>query len=182
MTTEKTRAVAVFCVVTLTLLLVLGGLLWLALGLRAQSAQRRAQADLKERNPVEYYLRHTPLTQTEDELRQALVGAWQLAGAKSLQSGEFVRLENPWNFRKTFTLTNWAMVAYDSQSNVLYTAGGPYTLQGENYTEAIETATGAKAQFLGTRPTFRIRLEGDKLYEMGLGNHPSVEQMWQRAE
>jgi hypothetical protein len=55
-------------------------------------------------------------------------------------------------------------------------------LQGENCTESIEAATGAKAQFLGTHPTFRIRLDGDKLYKMGMGNNPSIEQMWQRAE
>ena len=167
-------------VVIPALALVSGVLLWLVL--RAQPAQHRASAELNADNPVEYSILHTPLTQTEDELRKALVGTWQLAGAKSQQSGKFVRLESPQDFRKTFTLTNWAVVALDSRSNVLYTASGHYTLQGENCTEIIEAATGAKTAFLGTRPTFRIRLEGDTFYEMGLGNNPSVEQMWRRAE
>lgn len=169
-------------IVALVAVLVFGGLVWLALVLRAQAAHRRALAELKENNPVEYYMLHTPLTQTEDELKNAMVGAWQLAGARSLQTGEFVRLESPQNYRKTFTLTNWTMVACDNDSNVLYTASGHYTLQGENYTESIETATGAKSQFLGTHPTFRIRLDGDKFYEMGMGKDPSIEQMWQRVE
>jgi hypothetical protein len=122
------------------------------------------------------------MVQNESDLKNEMVGKWQLAGAKSLRTGEFVRLESPQSYWKTFTLTNWTMVAYDDNSNELYTASGHYTLQGENYTESIEAATGAKAQFLGTHPTFRIRLDGDKFYEMGMGNNPSIEQMWQRAQ
>ena len=182
MTTEKARTAIVTGSLGLVAVLVLGGLVWLVLAVRAQSAQRRALAELKQRNPVEYFILHTPLTQTGDELRSALAGTWQLAGAKSARTGEFVRLDSPQNYRKTFTSTNWAVVAYDNNSNLLYTAGGPYMLQGENCTEAIETATGAKTQFLGTRPAFRIRLDGDNFYEMGAGNNPSVEQMWQRTK
>jgi len=182
MTTKKTRTAIIVCSLTLFAVLVFGGLLWLGLVLRAQAAHRRAPADLQENNPVEYYLLRTPLTQTGDELRNAMAGTWRLAGAKSLRTGGFVRLESPQSYCKTFTLTNWTLVAYGDNSNVLYTASGHYTLQGENCTESIEAATGAKAQFLGTHPTFRIRLDGDKFYEMGTGNNSSVEQMWQRAE
>jgi hypothetical protein len=182
MATEQTRNAVILGTVILVVVLVLGGLTFLALKIRAQAAQRRALEELKAANPVEYYIQHTPLTQTGDDLRNAMVGAWHLAGAKSLRTGEFVRLESPQSYRKTFTLTNWTMVAYDNNSNTLYTASGHYTLQGENCTESIEAATGAKAQFLGTHPTFRIRLDGDKLYEMGMGNNPSIEQMWQRVQ
>ena len=182
MTTEKTRTAIVVGSVTLFAVLVLGGFLWLALVLRAQAAHRRALTELQENNPVEYHILRTPLARTGDELRNAMAGSWHLAGAKSLRTGEFVRQESPQSYRKTFTLTNWTTVAYDNDSNVLYTASGHYTLQGENCTESIEAATGAKAQFLGTHPTFRIRLDGDRLYEMGMGNNPSIEQMWQRAE
>ena len=110
-----------------------------------------------------------------------MVGTWQLAGVKSARTGGFVRLDSPQNYHKTFALTNWTAVAYDNNSNVLYTVGGHYTLQGETCTESIEMATGAKAQFLGTHPTFRIRLDGDKFYEMGMGMASSIEQMWQRV-
>ena len=182
MATERTKNAVILGTVILVVALVLGGLTVLVLNMWAHAAHNRALAGLQENNPVEYYILHTPLTQTGDELRNAMAGAWQLAGAKSLRTGEFVRMESPQSYCKTFTLTNWAMVAYDSNSNVLYTASGPYTLQGENCTESIEAATGAKAQFLGTHPIFRIRLNGDKLYEMGMGNNPSIEQMWQRVQ
>jgi len=182
MASDKTKTKVVVGIVALVAILVLGGITLLILKVRAHVAQRRALAELKEINPVEYYVLHTPLTLTEDELRSAMAGTWQLAGAKSLRSGEFVRLESPQNYHKTFTLTNWAMVTCDNDSNVLYTASGHYTLQGENYTESIEVATGAKTQYLGTHPTFRIRLDGDKFYEIGMGKDPSIEQMWQRVD
>jgi hypothetical protein len=181
MTSEKSRTAVIIGVIVLVVILVVGGIGFVAVKLRAQSAQRRALEELKESNPVEYYILRTPLTQTEDELRNTLAGTWHLAGVRSAKTGEFVRMEIPQNYRKTFTLTNWSQVAYDNDSNVLYTASGRYTLQGENITESIEAATGAKKQFLGTHPTFRIRLDGDNFYEMGTGKNPSVEQMWQRA-
>ena len=181
MTTEKTRTAIIVGSVTLVAVLVLVGITLLFLMVRAQGAQRRALEELKAANPVEYYVLHTPLTQSGDELRGAMVGTWQLAGVKSARTGGFVRLESPQNYHKTFALTNWTAVAYDNNTNVLYTVGGHYTLQGENCTESIEVATGAKAQFLGTHPTFRVRLDGDKLYEMGMGMASSIEQMWQRV-
>jgi len=181
MASDKTKTKVVAGVVALVAILVLGGITLLFLKVKAQGAHRRALEELKAANPVEYYVLHTPLTQTEDELRGAMVGTWQLAGVKSARTGGFVRLDSPQNYHKTFALTNWTGVAYDNNSNVLYTVGGHYTLQGETCTESIEVATGAKAQFLGTHPTFRIRLDGAKFYEMGMGMASSIEQMWQRA-
>jgi hypothetical protein len=181
MATERTRNAVILGTVILVVVLILGGFAFLIFKVRAHTAQERALARLKADNPVEYYILHTPMVQSESDLKDELVGTWQLAGAKSLKTGEFIRLESPQNYSKTFTLTNWTTVACDNDSNVLYTASGHYTLQGENYTESIEAATGAKSQFLGTHPTFRIRLDGDKFYEMGMGKDPSIEQMWQRV-
>ena len=177
MASEKTNTAIIIGIAVL----ILGGITFLILKVRAHWVQARALAELKSDNPVEYYILHTPMVQSESDLKDDLVGTLQLAGAKSLQTGEFVRLESPQNYRKMFTLTNWTMVACDNDSNVLYIASGHYTLQGENYTESIEAATGAKSQFRGTHPTFRIRLDGDKFYEMGMGKAPSIEQMWQRV-
>ena len=178
MASGKTNTAIIIGIVSLVAVLIPGG--FLILKVRAHVVQARALAELKVDNPVEYYILHTPSAKSEDEMKNEMVGTWQLAGAKSLKTGEFVRMESPQNYRKTFTLTNWTMVACDNDSNVLYTAGGHYTLQGENYTESIEAATGAKSQFRGTHPTFRIRLDGDQFYEMGMGKDPSIEQMWQR--
>jgi hypothetical protein len=80
-----------------------------------------------------------------------------------------------------FTLTNWAIVAYDAGSNILYSASGHYTLHGDNYTESIEAATGMMTRYLGARPAFKIRVDGDNYYQMGSGKNPSIEEVWQRV-
>ena len=138
--------------------------------------------EVKPENPVEYYVLHTPLTQTGEQLRNALVGQWKLVGAKSMKTGKFVVLDPDNYFFKTFTLTNWATANYDSSSNAVSSTGGPYTLDGDVCTETIETATGAKRQFLGAQVTSRIRVVGDDYYQMGIGSSPSVEQQWHRMD
>jgi RNA polymerase sigma factor (sigma-70 family) len=136
---------------------------------------------LNETNPVEYYILHTPLLQNNEQLRSDLVGTWKLTGAKSLKTGKFVVLAPENRFYKTFTLTDWSTVSYDSNSNLLNSAGGPYTINGELCKETIATATGEKSQFLGARVPFRIRVIGDDYYQMGSGSNPSVEQQWHRV-
>ena len=162
-----------FVIVTIVVVVVLllGGLVWLA-------AEKYAKS--KRENPVEYYILHTSMTQTGDKLRNALVGEWKLVGAKSTKTGKFVVLDPHNHYFKTFTLSNWTTVNYDSSSNAVDSAGGPYTLSGDVCTETIETATGAKKQFLGARVPFRIRVIGDDYYQMGAGSRPSIEQQWRR--
>jgi hypothetical protein len=156
---------------------------YLTVKIRAHVIQARELAELKADNPVEYYVLHTPMTQKEDELRNEMEGKWQLAGAHSRRTGGFVYLQPFGNsYFKTFTESNWAIVTYDNSSNLLYSASGHYTLQGEHYTEAIEQATGMMTQYLGAHPSFRIRVVGDKYYQMGPGKNPSIEEMWQRVD
>ena len=148
---------------------------------RAHMVHARALADLKADNPVEYYVLHTPMVQTEDELKNDMVGTWQLAGARSRTTGKFVFLQSPVSYHKMFTLTNWAIVTYDADSNILYSASGHFTLHGDSYTESIEAATGSMTQYLGAHPAFKIRVDGDNYYQMGAGKNPSIKEMWQRV-
>jgi hypothetical protein len=167
----------------LAVALVLGGLTVIALKMRAHAAQRRALEELKARNPVEYFILHTPLTQTGDDLRKAMVGTWKLAAHLNRQTGDFTVLVQRAGHFKTWTLTNWSSVTYDLYSNVSYTASGHYTLQGDNYTESIEAATGQMTQYLGNHPAFRIRVDGDNYYQMSAGrNSNPLEEMWQRVQ
>jgi galactose mutarotase-like enzyme len=74
-------------------------------------------------------------------------------------------------------------VTYGLFSNVQYTASGHYTLQGDNYTESIEAATGQMTQYLGNHPAFRIRVDGDTYYQMTAGRNTNpLEEMWQRVQ
>jgi hypothetical protein len=183
MALEKTKTAIIMGIVALVAALVLGGLTFLVLKFRAHAVQERTLARMKADNPVEYYILHTPPVQSEDELKNEMVGKWQLMGAKSQRTGGFVVLQpGSGYYFKSFTLTNWAIVTYDADSNVLYSAGGHYTLQGDRYTESIEAATGVMTRYLGAHPGFRIRVDGDNYYQMGAGKNPSIEEMWQRVE
>ena len=183
MATERTKNTVILGMVILVVALVLGGLTFLALKIRAQAAQRRALEELKAANPVEYYVLHTPLTQTGDDLRNAMVGTWKLAALRNRQTGDFNVFVQRAGHYKTWTLTNWSIVTYDLFSNVQYTASGHYTLQGDNYTESIEAATGQMTQYLGNHPAFRIRVDGDNYYQMDAGrNSNPLEEMWQRVQ
>lgn len=181
MASEKTRTGIIIGIVALVAVLILGGFTFFILKVRAHTAQARALAKLKADNPVEYQVLHTPMVQSEDELKNEMVGTWQLTGAKSGRTGGFVFLQSPGSYHKMFTLTNWAIVTYDASSNVLYSASGHYTLHGDNYTESIEAATGMMTRYLGARPAFKIRLDGDNYYQMGSGKNPSIEEVWQRV-
>ena len=181
MASEKARTAVIVGALVLVVILIVVGITLLFLKVRAASAQARAMSELKADNPVEYHVLHTPLTKSEDELKSEMVGTWELTGAKSRLTGGFVSLQSPGSFLKTFTLTNWAIVTYDANSNILYSASGHYTLEGERYTESIEAATGNMTRYLGAHPGFRIRVEGDDYYQMGVGKNPSIEEMWHRV-
>ena len=182
MASEKTITGIIVGIVALVAVVILGGFAFLILKVRAHMVQARALAELKADDPVEYYVLHTPLVQNEDGLKNEMVGTWQLVGAKSQRTGGFVfLLPGSGYYFKSFTLTNWAIVTYDAGSNVLYSAGGHYTLSGDSYTESIEAATGMMTRYLGAHPGFKIRVDGDKFYQMGTGKNPSIEEMWQRV-
>jgi len=72
MATERTRTAVILGTVIFVVAPVLGGLTLLGLKIRAHAAQRRALEELKATKPVEYYIQHTPLTQTGDDLRNAM--------------------------------------------------------------------------------------------------------------
>jgi hypothetical protein len=168
--------------VVIVVVLFLGAITYLTVKIRAHVIQTRELAELKADNPVEYYVLHTPMTQKEDELRSEMEGTWQLAGAHSRSTGGFVLLQAGNYFFKTFTETNWAIATYDTDSNLLYSASGRYTLQGENYSEYIDAAAGMMTQYLHANPHFKIRVVGDKYYQMGAGKKHSIEEMWQRVD
>jgi len=123
--------------------------------------------------------------QTNDQLRNALVGKWKLVGTKSIKFGQFFAPDPNHSSFKTLTLPNWANVTYDSSSNVVYAVGGPYSFDGNVLTETIKTESGSKiparaSELLGAHVPFRIRVVGDDYYQIGADSRSSVEQQWHR--
>ena len=142
-----------------------------------------------EKDIVAYEIQHQSLLQKvfpqkidENELRHQLVGVWTII-AKKFRGDPGFRYFPKDNLRlKTWTLTNWAIVTYDSESNIVYSASGPDELRGNNYTETIETATGGMTNYIGADPQFKIRVDGDKYYQMSGGKNPALEEMGQRIQ
>lgn len=185
MKSEKAKSAIIVGVVALVVVLVLGGMTVLILKLHAQSVNAKELAELKESNPVEYYLLHTANTLSEEQLKNQLVGTWQMKGLLNRGTGEFIFLPEHNGYFKTWTLTNWSIVTYDQSSNELYTAGGHFTLQDDNYTEYIEKATGFMERSLGAHPKYKIRVVGDNYYQMSAKpprNGNPLEEAWQRVE
>jgi len=169
-------------IIAVMTVLFIGAITLVILMARAHVVRKRALAELKEKNPVEYYVLHQPMVQRESELKNEMVGTWELAGVRSSRTGQFIFLPPHSGYFKMFTMTNWAIVTYDANSNVVYSASGHYTLHGDSYTEAIEAATGQMTRYLGAHPGFKIRVNGDNYYQMAAGKKPSLEEMWQRVE
>jgi len=162
--------------------IVAGAVVLFAAGTTTVALKEYAAHRAQQANPVEYNFQHTPMTLTAEQLRMALAGQWKLVGAKSIKTGKFVALDPHNQFFKTFTLTNWATTNYDSNSNLVNSAGGPYTVSGDVSTETIETATGSKRQFLGAHVPYRVRVIGKDYYQMGMGPAPAIEQQWHRVD
>jgi len=138
-----------------------------------------------ENDPVAYAVLHRSLLQklfrqevNEHELRRQLLGTWEMAAVRSRRGTNYFFLPTNNNHLKIFTQTTWSIVGYDDDSNMVYSAGGPYQLRGNTYTETIESATGFMTNFIGAHPRFKIILKGDKYYQLGQGNN--IHEIWQR--
>jgi hypothetical protein len=159
----------------------------LTVGVAVFVSQSKARA-AREKDFVAYEVLHQSLIQkcfrlqvNENKLKRRLVGTWEMAATKSWGATNFTYVPKNNGRLKIFTMTDWSVVHYDSDSNLVVEASGPYTLQGNVYTETIASATGGMTKYLGARPRFKIQVEGDKYYQMGVNNNPPIEEMWQRV-
>ncbi len=117
--------------------------------------------------------------QTNDsETRQQLEGVWLITDKRFQGRPQFIHYPTNNPHLKTWTLANWAIVTYDRKSNVVYSASGPYELNGILYTETVESGTGNMTNYIGAHLQYKLRVEGDKYYQMGSG----IEETGQRVQ
>jgi hypothetical protein len=106
------------------------------------------------------------------KLAADLIGAWSLElPPNSAEPG--TRL-------KFFTGKHWAVTNYDEDGKVTFHHGGTYTLDGDQYTENVKYATEETVTLIGQTFKFKIKVEGDKYSQEGVGN-PYTEE-WTRAK
>jgi RNA polymerase sigma factor (sigma-70 family) len=150
--------------------------------------EAKARAD-RQKDFVAYEIKHRSLLQkvfppsnNDNETRKHLVGTWVITDKRFRGSPKFTHYPENTPHLKMWTLTNWAIVTYDAQSNTVYSASGPYEIHGDLYTETIETGTGGMSNYVGGRLQYNLRVEGDKYYQMGPGKNPSIEETGQRVQ
>jgi len=156
---------------------VAAGVLLLGGGITTLVLKTHAGADLAS-DPVAAQFRNQPPI-AANKLREQLVGRWALE-SKRLGTDKTYTHYNDNNRQKMWTLTNWAIIRYDAESNVVYSASGPYELQGDLYTETTANATGTMTPYLGTRSTYKLRVDGDKYYQTALGDKPGLQEIGHR--
>ena len=138
----------------------------------------QAEAHSDHEDPVADQFKKQPPIDA-DTLKQKLVGHWALETKRLGYNNQYTHYTDD-NRQKSWTLTDWAIVRYDAKSNIVYSASGPYELKGDLYTETIQNATGLMTNYLGTHPQYRLRVDGDKYYQMSLGDKPALEEIGHR--
>jgi hypothetical protein len=108
-------------------------------------------------------------------LARGLIGTWDFAGTPDKEEeppAKGGRL-------KSFTGKHWTITHYDEAGKVTLHHGGTYTIDGDEYTETVKYANETTAELIGQSFKFKIKLEGDKYTQTGIGN-PYTE-VWRRA-
>jgi hypothetical protein len=111
-----------------------------------------------------------------------LVGTWKLVSAK--YGGQEFKFPEGHTMVKHVTPTQFMWVTYDKDGNVTRTAGGGYTLKGDEYEETPEYGFGGDFERIkGKAHTFTWKVEGNKWYHNGkLSDDLTIEEVWERVE
>jgi hypothetical protein len=113
---------------------------------------------------------------SRSEIAKGLIGTWILAGTPEKE----VEPPAKGGRLKFITGKHWTMTESDENGKVLFHHGGTCTIEGDEYTETITYANENTAEYIGKVFKFKIKLDGDKYTQTGIGN-PFTE-VWRRAK
>ncbi len=115
--------------------------------------------------------------QEQTPLAKNLVGTWILVG----KPGEVGEAPAAGGRLKFFTGRHWLITQPDPTTGVtIYHHGGTYTLSGNEYAETAEYANESTKDLIKQTFKFTIKVEGDTLTQIGIGN-PWTE-VWKRVK
>lgn len=113
----------------------------------------------------------------------SIEGTWQLESYKygPAQSG-FIDVQDNRVRLKVINKTNFIWVDYNpGTGRVTQSAGGTYSLTGNTYTESLVFGLGMDS-YLGNKPVFTVKIEGDMLFQTGLLTEGyKIEEIWHRV-
>jgi hypothetical protein len=109
-------------------------------------------------------------------LAKGLMGTWVLAGTPEKE----VEPPAKGGRLKFITAKHWTVTESDEAGKVLFHHGGTCTFEGDEYTETVKYANENTAELIGQSFKFKVKLEGEKYTQTGIGN-PYTE-VWRRAK
>ena len=111
------------------------------------------------------------------QLAKDLIGTWALAGTPD----NVVEPPADGGRLKLIAGGHWSVTQYDPQTGkVIYHHGGTYTIDGDTYAETVKYATESTAELVGQTFKFKVKVEGDKYTQIGVGN--DFNEVWKRAK
>lgn len=112
-----------------------------------------------------------------------ITGTWRLDSYRYGNTGSFITVEQSRWHIKLITRNSFMWSIYDpSTKKILESAGGKYTLEGDNYTETIDYGYNMDT-YLGTVSNFKINV-GDGMFFMAgyLSDGYKIEEVWRKVE
>jgi hypothetical protein len=125
-----------------------------------------------------------PVSGSDKEAVNPIIGTWQLDSYKyGTSSSSFTTITPDRPHIKLITENRFLWVTYDAGTKkILESAGGQYTLDGENYIESIDYGF-SMDEYLGTKSKFKIKVEDGMFYLSGvLSDGYKIEEIWQKVK
>jgi hypothetical protein len=125
-----------------------------------------------------------PVSGSDKEAVNPIIGTWQLDSYKyGTSSSSFTTITPDRPHIKLITGNRFLWVTYDAGTKkILESAGGQYTLDGENYIESIDYGF-SMDEYLGTKSKFKIKVEDGMFYLSGvLSDGYKIEEIWQKVK
>ena len=112
------------------------------------------------------------------QLAKDLIGTWILVG----KPGEIAQAPAAGGRLKFFTGAHWCITQSAPKNGVvIFHHGGTYTVKGNDYLETVvEYANQNTTNLIGHTSKFTIKIEGDTLTQIGIGN--PWNEVWKRAK
>ncbi len=119
----------------------------------------------------------------KDAVEQTVIGTWKLVSAKS--GDHEIDVAKLGITLKHITPTSFMWLTYDSETKVVSrTAGGAYTIKGDQYEELPQYGFGSDFDIIRDKPqSFSIKIEGDRWHHSGtLSNGLKIDEVWERCK
>lgn len=114
----------------------------------------------------------------------SILGTWKLVSYNYSGGGVMHELSEDDQRIKLITKNNFGWVHYLGKDKVVTdSAGGTYTLVGDNYTEYIEYGGAGMTNYIGKQQLFKVLIEKETLYLSGtLSSGLEIIEVWKRID